>query len=189
MQRILLLALLGLVIGSTLRITLGDGNSVTAEPSNPDDIVDPADWQESLSYEFTEVYDGTTLTSEQEAVSQFDSRYVRDRIKTHTATRLTTLADADQMVGAARNYGFRGIPEAEQPVWVIAATIDGGVSPTELGMGVGTEKLPGVYTVLNAGNGEPLTVSFLDHEGKWLGKIEALANQELRVEPAPRLVP
>lgn len=135
------------------------------------------------------MYDGTTLTSEDDAVTLFDDRYIRKRIKSRTVARLTTLSEFDQLVGAARAYGIRGIPDADQPVWVIAATIDGGVSPKELGLGMGTNKMPGVYVALNAGNGEPLIVSFLDHEGSWLSKIETLSTKDLVVEPAPRLVP
>lgn len=189
MRRLMMIAVLGLTVGLTLRVALVGDPAAIADSSNPDDIVDPADWQESLSHEFREVYDGTTLTSEESAVALFDDRYIRERTKTHTVARLTTLSAFDQMMGAGRAYGFRGIPDANQPVWVIAASVEGGVSPQELGLGMGADKMPGVYVALNAGNGEPLMVSFLDHNGGWLSKIEALVEEDLVVEPAPRFVP
>ncbi len=189
MRNLMLITVLGLVVGLILRVALDGGSAASANPSNPDDIVDPADWKESLSYVFREVYDGATLTSEEDAVTLFDDRYVGERTKTRTVARLTTLSAFDQMMGTARAYGFRGNPEANQPVWVIAATIDGGVSPQELGLGMGTDRMPGVYVALNAGNGEPLMVSFLDNDGDWLSKVEALVAKDLVVEPAPRLVP
>lgn len=191
MRTLKVIAIVGILVGLAAGVATWDreSSSVSAGPSNPDYIAPPSDWNAPPEVQYQELFDGSTLTNVQEALNYFDERYIRHRTRTHTITRLTTLISVDRMMGVGRIYGQYGMPAADLPVWVIAATIEGGVSQSDLGLGTSNEKLPGAYVVIAAGSGDPIVVGFLDPSGRLLSKIEALEDQTLNISRVPRLIP